>query len=147
LDEPSLQIVPTGAALGESIDNQIRLTGGDAAATNTDQLFAPQQFMVGTSFDPASPFGAKAGGTPGSNYVISGSGIFPPSGTPSIGPVPLLHHQPPHRPHALGFRRHGIVRNSGGGRFNYASINLQDLIGTVWRRHTFSRFNDDWLAA
>ena len=87
---------PTGAVLGEIDRTTTRstTTGATLQATNTDQLFGHNnQFMVGTSFDSGvTRFGASAElGTIGSNYVVSGSGIFlGPSGIPiSIGPVSL----------------------------------------------------------
>jgi hypothetical protein len=87
---------PADAVLGEIDRTTTRstTTGATLQATNTDQLFGHNnQFMVGTSFDSGvTRFGANAElGTIGSNYVVSGSGIFlGPSGTPiSIGPVSL----------------------------------------------------------
>src|SRR5437899_10476285 len=67
-------------------------TGATLQATNTDQLFGHNnQFMVGANFDSGvTRFSASSElGTIGSNYVVSGSGIFlGPSGAPvSIGPV------------------------------------------------------------
>ena len=69
-------------------------TGATVQATNKDQLFGhDNQFMIGASFDSSvTRFGASAElGTIGSNYVVSGSGIFlGQSGDPiSIGPVAL----------------------------------------------------------
>src|ERR1044071_6795078 len=87
---------PADAILGEIDRTTTRstTTGATLQATNTDQLFGHNnQFMVGTSFDSGvTRFGASGElGTIGSNYVVSGSGIFlGPSGTPiSIGPVSL----------------------------------------------------------
>ncbi len=87
---------PVDAVLGQIDRTTTRstTTGATLQATNTDQLFGHNnQFMVGTSFNSGvTRFGASAElGTIGSNYVVSGSGIFlGPSGTPiSIGPVSL----------------------------------------------------------
>jgi iron complex outermembrane receptor protein len=141
---------PTGAVLGEIDRTTTRstTTGATLQATNTDQLFGHNnQFMVGTSFDSGvTRFGASGElGTIGSNYVVSGSGIFlGPSGTPiSIGPVALRATNRYTGLYALDtFDVTDRFSISGGGRFNYASVNLQDLIGTDLNgSHTFSRFN------
>ncbi len=123
-------------------------TGATVQATNTDQLFGHNnQFMVGTSFDSGvTRFGASAElGTIGSNYVVSGSGIYlGPSGAPiSIGPVALRATNRYTGLYALDtFDVTDAFSISGGGRFNYASINLEDQIGTELNgSHTFSRFN------
>ena len=111
-------------------------TGATLQATNTDQLFGHNNhFMVGTSFDSGvTRFGATAElGTIGSNYVVSGSGIFlGPSGDPiSIGPVALRATNRYTGLYALDtFDVTDAFSISGGGRFNYASIVLQDQIGT-----------------
>jgi outer membrane receptor protein involved in Fe transport len=141
---------PTDAILGEIDRTTTRstTTGATLQATNTDQLFGHNnQFMVGTSFDSGvTRFGASGElGTIGSNYVVSGGGIFlGPSGTPiSIGPVSLRATNRYTGLYALDtFDVTDRFSISGGGRFNYASINLQDLIGTDLNgSHTFSRFN------
>jgi iron complex outermembrane receptor protein len=141
---------PADAVLGEIDRTTTRstTTGATLQATNTDQLFGhSNQFMVGTSFDSGvTRFGASGElGTIGSNYVVSGSGIFlGPSGTPiSIGPVSLRATNRYTGLYALDtFDVTDRFSVSGGGRFNYASINLQDQIGTDLNgSHTFSRFN------
>jgi len=141
---------PTDAVLGQIDRTTTRsvTTGATLQATNTDQLFGHNnQFMVGTSIDSGvTRFGATAElGTIGSNYVVTGSGIFlGPSGTPiSIGPVSL---RATNRYTGLYVQDTFDVTDafsiSGGGRFNYASINLEDQIGTALNgSHTFSRFN------
>ncbi|MCA6116396.1 TonB-dependent receptor [Bradyrhizobium sp. WSM 1738] len=141
---------PADAVLGQIDRTTTRstTTGATLQATNTDQLFGHNnQFMIGTSFDSGvTRFGASAElGTIGSNYVVSGSGIFlGPSGEPvSIGPVSLRATNRYTGVYALDtFDVTDRFSISGGGRFNYASINLQDLIGTDLNgSHTFSRFN------
>src|SRR3954470_9079914 len=141
---------PTDAVLGQIDRTTTRstTTGATLQATNTDQLFGHNnQFMVGTSFDSGvTRFGASGElGTIGSNYVVSGSGIFlGPSGIPiSIGPVSLRATNRYTGLYALDtFDVTDRFSISGGGRFNYASINLQDQIGTDLNgSHTFSRFN------
>jgi len=141
---------PDTAILGQIDRTSTRstTTGATLQATNTDQLLGHNnQFMVGTSIDSGvTRFGASAElGTIGPNYVVSGSGIFlGPSGTPiSIGPVSLRTTNRYTGLYALDtFDVTDRFSISGGGRFNYASINLQDQIGTDLNgSHTFSRFN------
>jgi outer membrane receptor protein involved in Fe transport len=141
---------PADAVLGQIDRTTTRstTTGATLQATNTDQLFGHNnQFMVGTSVDSGvTRFGASAElGTIGSNYVVSGSGIFlGPSGTPiSIGPVSLRATNKYTGLYALDtFDVTDAFSISGGGRFNYASIKLEDQIGTDLNgEHTFSRFN------
>jgi iron complex outermembrane receptor protein len=141
---------PADAVLGQIDRTTTRstTTGATLQATNTDQLFGHNnQFMVGTSFDSGvTRFGASAElGTIGSNYVVSGSGIFlGRSGEPvSIGPVSLRATNRYTGVYALDtFDVTDRFSVSGGGRFNHASINLQDQIGTDLNgSHTFSRFN------
>ena len=124
---------PDDAVLGQIDRTTTRstTTGATLQATNTDQLFGHNnQFMIGTSFNSGvTRFGASAElGTIGSNYVVNGSGIFlGRSGEPvSIGPVSL---RATNRYTGHLCARH-VRRDrprspiSGGGRFNYASINL-----------------------
>ena len=141
---------PADAVLGQIDRTTTRstTTGATLQATNTDQLFGHNnQFMVGTSFDSGvTRFGASAElGTIGSNYVVNGSGIFlGRSGEPiSIGPVSLRATNQYTGIYALDtFDVTDRFSISGGGRFNYASIVLQDQIGTDLNgNHTFSRFN------
>src|SRR6266545_1638618 len=141
---------PTDAVLGQIDRTTTRsvTTGATLQATNTDQLFGHNnQFMVGTSVDSSvTRFGASAElGTIGPNYVVSGSGIFlGPSGTPvSIGPVSLRATNRYTGLYALDtFDVTDAFSITGGGRFNYASVVLQDQIGTDLNgNHTFSRFN------
>ena len=141
---------PDTAVLGQIDRTTTRstTTGATLQATNTDQLFGHNnQFMVGTSFDSGvTRFGASAElGTIAPNYVVNGSGIFlGPSGSPiSIGPVSLRATNRYTGLYALDtFDVTDAFSISGGGRFNYASIVLQDQIGTELNgNHTFSRFN------
>lgn len=141
---------PDTAVLGQIDRTSTRstTTGATLQATNTDQLFGHNnQFMVGASFDSGvTRFGASAElGTIGPNYVLTGSGIFlGPSGDPvSIGPVSLRATNRYTGIYALDtFDVTNAFSISGGGRFNYANIVLQDQIGTDLNgNHTFSRFN------
>jgi outer membrane receptor protein involved in Fe transport len=141
---------PADAVLGQIDRTSTRstTTGATLQATNTDQLFGHNnQFMVGTSFDSGvTRFGASAElGAISPNYVVNGSGIFlGRSGDPvSIGPVSLRATNRYTGLYAVDtFDVTDRFSISGGGRFNYASINLQDQIGTDLNgSHTFSRFN------
>jgi outer membrane receptor protein involved in Fe transport len=141
---------PVDSILGEIDRTTTRstTTGATLQATNSDQLFGHNnQFMIGTSFDSGvTRFGASAElGTIGTNYVVTGSGIFlGRSGDPiSIGPVDLRATNRYTGLYMLDtFDVTDAFSISGGGRFNYASIVLQDLIGTELNgNHTFSRFN------
>jgi outer membrane receptor protein involved in Fe transport len=123
-------------------------TGASLQATNTEQLFGHNnQFMVGASFDSSvTRFSASAElGTIGSNYVVSGSGIFlGQSGDPvSIGPVALRTTNRYSGLYALDtFDVTDAFSITAGGRFNVARIELEDQIGTALNgSHTFSRFN------
>ena len=141
---------PDNAVLGQIDRTTTRsvTTGATLQATNTDQLFGHNnQFMVGASFDSGvTRFGASAElGTIGSNYVVSGSGIFlGPSGEPiSIGPVALRATNRYTGLYALDtFDVTDAFSITGGGRFNHARIQLEDQIGTALNgEHTFTRFN------
>jgi outer membrane receptor protein involved in Fe transport len=147
---PIVNPFPADAVLGQIDRTTTRstTTGATLQATNTDQLFGHNnQFMIGTSFDSGvTRFGASAElGTISPNYVVNGSGIFlGRSGTPvSIGPVDLRATNRYTGIYALDtFDVTDAFSISGGGRFNYAGIVLQDLIGTDLNgSHTFSRFN------
>jgi len=141
---------PTGAVLGQIDRTTTRstTTGASLQATNTDQLFGHNnQFMVGANFDSGvTRFSASSElGTIGSNYVVSGSGIFlGPSGAPvSIGPVALRTTNRYSGLYTLDtFDVTDAFSITGGGRFNRARIELEDQIGTALNgEHTFSRFN------
>jgi outer membrane receptor protein involved in Fe transport len=123
-------------------------TGLSLQATNTDQLFGHNNhFVVGASFDySVTNFTASAElGTIGSNYVVSGSGIFlGQSGDPvSIGPVSLRTTNQYSGLYALDtFDVTNAFSITAGGRFNVANISLQDQIGTSLNGNdTYTRFN------
>jgi outer membrane receptor protein involved in Fe transport len=147
------------AILGENDRTTTRSTtaGLSLQATNTDQLFGhDNHFTVGASFDTSvTYFTASAElGTIGSNYVVSGSGIFlgqtagpvdPVTGLagPGIGPVDLRTTNTYTGIYALDtFDVTKAFSITGGGRFNVAQISLQDQIGTSLNgNETFNRFN------
>jgi outer membrane receptor protein involved in Fe transport len=123
-------------------------TGFSLQATNTDQLFGHNnQFVVGTSFDyNVTNFTASAElGTVGTNYVVSGSGIFlGTSGSPtSIGPVDLRAVNQYTGIYALDtFDVTRAFSITAGGRYNIANINLQDQLGGMLNGNdTYTRFN------
>ena len=141
---------PADAILGQIDRTSTRstTTGGTLQATNTDQLFGHNnQFMVGASLNSGvTRFGASAElGTIGTNYVVSGSGVFlGPSGVPTvIGPVSLRATNRYTGLYALDtFDVTDAFSITGGGRINHARIQLEDQIGTALNgEHTFSRFN------
>src|SRR3984893_18769822 len=138
------------AVLGEIDRTTTRSTTGGLSlqATNNDQLFGHNNhFVVGTSFDySVTRFGASAElGTIGTNYVVSGSGVFlGQSGDPvSIGPVALRTTNQYSGVYALDtFDVTNAFSITGGGRFNYARIALEDQIGSPLNGNdTFNRFN------
>src|SRR6202165_949221 len=138
------------AVLGEIDRTTTRstTTGVSLQATNSDQLFGHNnRFVVGTRFDSCvTRFSGSAElGTSGSNYVVSGSGIFlGQSGNPvSIGPVALRTTNQYSGLYALDtFDVTNAFSITGGGRFNAARITLEDQIGTALNgNETFNRFN------
>jgi iron complex outermembrane receptor protein len=141
---------PANAILGE-IDRTTTAstTGGfSLQATNTDQLFGhDNRFVVGASVDASvTHFTASAElGTIGTNYVVSGNGIFlGQSGNPvSIGPVALRATNQYTGLYALDtFDVTKVFAITVGGRFNDARISLQDEIGSALNgNETFDRFN------
>lgn len=140
----------TGALLGEVDRTTTRSTtaGLSLQATNSDQLFGHNnRFTVGGSFDSSvTRFTASAElGTIGSDYVVSGSGIFlGQSGFPtSIGPVDLRTTNQYTGLYALDtFDVTNAFSITGGGRFNVAQIRLEDQIGTSLNgSDTYTRFN------
>ncbi len=139
-----------GAVLGEldRTTTQSTTAGVTVQATNTDQLFGHNnQFVVGASFDSSvSHFSASAElGTIGSNFVVSGNGIFlGQSGRPvSIGPVALRTTNQYSGLYALDtFDVTSAFSITAGGRFNDARITLEDQIGSALNgNETFDRFN------
>jgi len=138
------------AVLGEidRTSTQTTTTGASLQATNTDRLFGHNNhFTVGASFDySVTHFMASAElGTIGTNYVVTGSGIFlGQSGDPvSIGPVSLRATNQYTGLYALDtFDVTRAFSITAGGRFNVANINLQDQIGTALNgSDTYTRFN------
>ena len=142
------------AVLGENdrTTTHTTTTGVSLQATNTDQLFGHNNhFVVGASFDSSvTNFTATAElGTIGSNYVVSGSGIFlGQSGDPvSIGPVSLRTTNQYTGLYALdAFDVTKAFTITAGGRFNVADIGLQSQLppapGTsLDGNSTYTRFN------
>jgi outer membrane receptor protein involved in Fe transport len=143
---------PDGAILGENDRTSTNSTTGgfSVQATNSDDLFGHgNKFVVGTSFDSSvTHFDAGAElGTIGTNYVVSGSGIFlGTSGSPvSDGPVSLRATNQYTGVYALDtFDVTRAFSVTAGGRYNDARISLQDLTGTsplLNGNSTYDRFN------
>ena len=140
-----------GAVLGELDRTLTRstTTGASVQATNSDELLGHgNRFVVGSSFDYSTTrFDASAelGTFNGSNFVISGSGIFlGQSGSPvSIGPVALRTTNQYTGLYALDtFDVTKAFSITAGGRYNDARIALQDLLGTSLNGNdTYDRFN------
>ena len=123
-------------------------TGVSLQATNSDKLFGhDNRFVLGSSFDSSvTRFSAGAElGTIGSNFVVSGSGLFlGQSGNPvSIGPVALRTTNQYTGLYALDtFDATTAFSITGGGRFNAARITLEDQIGSALNgNERFNRFN------
>jgi len=138
------------AVLGEIDRTTTRstTTGVSLQATNTDQIFGHNNhFVVGASLDSSvTRFSASAElGTIGSNYVVSGNGIFlGQSGDPvSIGPVSLRTTNQYTGLYAVDtFDVTNAFSVTAGGRYNVARIALEDQIGTALNGNdTYTRFN------
>jgi iron complex outermembrane receptor protein len=139
-----------GTLLGQIDRTTTRSTtfGVSGQATNTDQLFGhDNRFVMGASFDSSvTRFNASAEiGTIGTDYVVTGSGIFlGQSGSPiSIGPVSLRTVNQYNGLYALDtFNVTDAFALTAGGRFNAARVTLEDQLGTALNGdHTFNRFN------
>jgi outer membrane receptor protein involved in Fe transport len=138
------------ATLGEIDRTSTRSTtaGASLQASNTDQLFGhDNRFVVGAAFDASvTHFNASAElGTIGSDFVVSGSGIFlGPSGSPvGIAPVSLRTTSQYTGLYMLDtFDVTRAFSITAGGRFNDAQISLQDQLGTALNGdHSYDRFN------
>lgn len=139
-----------GAILSQIDRTSTRSTsfGVSGQATNTDQVFGhDNRFVIGASYDLSNTQfnGSTELGTIGTNYVVTGSGIFlGQSGEPtSIGPVSLRTVNQYQGLYALDtFNVTDRFAVSGGGRFNAAHISLMDQLGTALNgEHDFYRFN------
>ncbi|UFW47288.1 MULTISPECIES: TonB-dependent receptor [Bradyrhizobium] len=139
-----------GAILGEIDRTSTKSTtfGVSGQATNIDRLFGHEnRFVIGASYDVSSTrfTGSAELGTIGTNYVVTGSGIFlGQSGDPtSIGPVSLRTVNQYHGLYALDtFNVDDRFAVTGGGRFNAARVTLMDQLGTALNGdHTYDRFN------
>lgn len=138
------------AILGEIDRTSTKSTtfGVSGQATNSDQLFGHEnRFVVGASYDVSSTrfIGSAELGTIGTNYVVTGSGIFlGPSGDPtSVGPVSLRTVNQYQGLYALDtFNVDDRFAITGGGRFNAAHISLMDQLGTALNGdHNYNQFN------
>ena len=116
-------------------------------ATNTYQLFVHgNRFTIGGAFDSSvTQFNAIPElGTIGTNYVVSGSGIFlGQSGDPvSIGPVALRATNQYTGIYALDtFDVTKVFSITAGGRYNNAQIKLEDQIGSALNLSNVWPFN------
>ena len=141
---------PPGATLGE-IDRthtQSTTTGATLQATDTNPLFGhANHFVIGASFDyGVTHYGASAElATINPDFSLTGAGVFlGPSGNPvSAGPVSLRTTNAYTGVYVLdAFDVTDKLTVSAGGRFNYASIRLQDQLGGALNGGgDFQRFN------
>ncbi|MBR0881347.1 outer membrane receptor protein involved in Fe transport [Bradyrhizobium japonicum] len=138
------------AILGEIDRTSTKSTtfGVSGQATNSDQLFGHEnRFVVGASYDVSSTrfTGSAELGTIGTNYVVTGSGVFlGASGDPtSVGPVSLRTVNQYQGLYALDtFNVDDRFAVTAGGRFNAARVTLMDQLGTALNGdHTYDRFN------
>ena len=127
---------------------QSTTVGGSLQATNTDKLFGhDNHFVVGASIDySVTHFGASAElGVVNPDYTVTGQGIFlGQSGNPvSIGPVSLRAMNTYTGLYALdAFDVTDRFTVTAGGRFNVASVRLQDQLGTALNGSSdYMRFN------
>ena len=138
------------AFLGEIDRNWVATNtfGGTAQATNTDKLFGHDNHVVmGVSVDHGyTKFNASSElGTVGDNLFVTGTGIFINQPDAGLSPVDL---------HATNtytgvyltdtFDITNKLSVTGGGRINYAQIDLQDQTGTnplLNSSNRFQRFN------
>ncbi|MCP3476905.1 TonB-dependent receptor [Bradyrhizobium sp. CCGUVB1N3] len=138
------------AILGEIDRTSTRSTtfGVSGQATNSDQLFGHEnRLVIGATYDVSSTrfTGSAELATIGTNYVVTGSGIFlGQSGDPtSIGPVSLRTVNQYQGLYALDtFSVTDRFAVTAGGRFNAARVTLMDQLGTALNGdHTYDRFN------
>lgn len=138
------------ATLGETDRTHTQTTsvGATLQATNTDKLFGhDNHFTIGASFDyGVTHFGSGAQlGIINPDYTVSGSGLFlGNSGDPvSIGPVSLRSTNAYTGIYALdAFDVTDRLTVTAGGRFNLASVRLQDQLGTALNGGgDYARFN------
>jgi iron complex outermembrane receptor protein len=139
-----------GTILGEIDRTTTRSTTGGISgqATNSDQLFGHEnRFVFGATYDGSvTHFDASSELSKiGTNYVVTGSGIFlGQSGVPiAIGPVSLRTVNQYQGLYALDtFNVTDAFAITAGGRYNAARVMLEDQLGTALNGdHTFDRFN------
>ncbi|MDR3464749.1 MAG: TonB-dependent receptor [Xanthobacteraceae bacterium] len=142
---------PANAFLGENDRTSTATTtfGTTLQATNTDKIFGfDNRFTVGASFDRSiTHFSANAElGTFGNDYVLNGSGLFLGSLNSADGPVGVRTVNQYTGLYALdAIDLTNKLTVTGGGRFNFANVQIQDMIGgpasSLNGTNDFSRFN------
>ena len=122
--------------------------GGSLQATSTSQLFGhDNHFVVGTSVDHGqTKFQTSSElGTIDQNFFVTGTGVFINQPDADITPVNLNAQNTYVGVYATNtFDITSQLSLTGGGRFNYAQINLQDQTGTnplLNSNNNFQRFN------
>lgn len=144
---------PFGSALLGEIDRTSTMSttfGTTLQATNTDNLFGfDNRFVTGASFDRSvTHFSSSAEiGTIGTDYVVTGSGLYlGTSGDPvSDGPVGLRTINQYIGLYALdAIDLTSRLTVTGGGRFNFANVVLQDQFqanSLLNGNNSYNRFN------
>lgn len=142
--------LPPNSAIGEIDRNQTHSNsfGGSLQATETAQLFGhDNHFVVGTSVDHGDTNFQTSSelGTIGQNFFVNGTGVFINQPAADISPDNLAANNTYIGVYATDtFDITSQLSLTGGGRFNYAQINLQDLTGTnplLNSNNNFQRFN------
>jgi iron complex outermembrane receptor protein len=120
--------------------------GGTTQLTSTHQLFGHNNhFVVGTSIDRGRVnFGASSElGTIGPDLFVTGTGVIISQPSGEIAPVDLVTTNTYTGLYATNtFDVTPRLSITAGGRFNYATIRLEDQLGTALNgAHEFHRFN------
>jgi iron complex outermembrane receptor protein len=147
---PTANFLPTNSAIGQIDRNQTHSDsyGGSLQATSTGQLFGHgNHFVVGTSLDHGDTNFQTSSelGTIDQNFFVNGTGVFIDQPAADISPVNLAANNTYVGVYATDtFDITSQLSVTGGGRFNYAQINLRDLTGTdplLNSNNNFQRFN------
>ncbi|HLZ04746.1 MAG TPA: TonB-dependent receptor [Bradyrhizobium sp.] len=147
---PTPNFLPPNSAIGEIDRNQTHSNsfGGSLQATSTGQLFGhDNHFVVGTSIDHGDTNFRTSSelGTVDQNFFVTGTGVFLDQPAADVSPVNLAANNTYVGVYATNtFDITSQLSLTGGGRFNYAQINLGDLTGTNARltsSNNFQRFN------
>jgi iron complex outermembrane receptor protein len=143
-------ILAPNSAIGEIDRNSTSSNsyGGSLQATSTGQLFGhDNHFVVGTSVDHGNSIFKTSSelSTIDQNFFVTGTGVFIDQPAADITPDNLAASNTYVGVYATNtFDITSQLSLTGGGRFNFAQINLQDLTGTnplLTSNNQYSRFN------